>query len=493
MEAREIMNETRSIQNKSFVAAVTKKWAPLLEGIHEPYRRAATAILFENQMQHVRNLSENTTTGNFADFVKFVFPMIRRVWPNLIANNLVSIQPMTGPIGGIFTWEYKYGTSKGTITAGDNMIENFDRYYSSEYIYHEVIATGNGATANYTGNLSWTPVKPFISCPQAQVGLEFTTLVGTAAKRIYDPDGSGDLAGDTGAASTITYSDGAYDITWDGNVDDKAPIYANYFFDMEGANVTVPQVYLDIGLDPIKVSSRKLKFLWSAEAADDLKAIHGMDAEGELVGGVASELALEIDRELIMDMYLGAAAGTNKESFDADVSGLSYSPVEHYMTLLTKIAKVSQEVGKQTLRGPGNWIVTSTRAASLFSAMETHGSFKSVFDGGSMPAGQGTLGQPAPQPPTSPSGFGVYGLGVLQNRWTVYVDPLFPDDQIMIGLKGPTFLDSGMVYAPYVPLQVTPTFLDPDDQNFRKGMRTRYAKKLVNNKYYGLITCSNLP
>jgi len=497
VEARQLLEQEskRSIQDRSFVRAVSKKWEKMLEGISDPYTRGVTAILLENEVNHLYQLKESTTTGSFADFIKFVFPMIRRVWPNLIGNRLASIQPMTGPIGGIFTWEYKYGTTKGTITAGDNMIENFDRFYSSEYIYNELIGTGDGLTANYTGTLTWLPVKPYQACPNAQVVLEFiSTDISDNDMRIYDAagaSGASPLTGDVGAASTITFATGDYDITFNANVKNQEPVYANYYYDMEAATNTVPQINLDISLESIKANSRKLRMLWSAEATDDLRAIHGMDAEGELVAGVASEVALEIDRELIMDMYAGAVASGNSAVFDADPG--TVNPVDHYRNILTPCTKVSQEIGKRTLRGPGNWMVTSPQASVLFAALEAHGDFKSLFSPGPGPAGQGTLGQAAPTPPQGPEGFGVFTMGVLQNRWTVYIDPLFPNDKILVGLKGRTFLDAGMVYAPYVPLQVTSTVLDPDDMQFRKGMRTRYAKKLTNNNFYGIINLQNLP
>ncbi len=501
MEAREMLAE--NIQGRMFndeVANVLQeKWSPLLRGVNDRWERRCMARLFENQMAHLLDeskksplLTEASTTAAIPDYVKFVFPLVRRVWANLIANGLVSVQPMSAPIGGVFFWEYKYGTSKGTITAGQNMIENFDSNYSSERVYHETVGTGNGSTAHYTGTLSWAPVKPYDAFGTA--GIEFTTVVGGVAKRIYDGAGSGTLTGDTGAASTVTYSSGAFDITFSGNVDNAIPIYANYFYSMEAATTTVPEVNVDIQLQPIQAWSRKIKTLWSAESADDLRAMLGMDIESELVGGTASEMQLEIDREIINDLKIAANAGVNKETFDAAVPA-GRTPIEHYSGILTYCDKISQKIHTDTKRGGGNFIVCAPDVKTVFSALARHGDFKVIYNpgAGATAPGMGTGGRPGFPLPAGPQGYGIFEAGTLQDRWRVFVDPYMEAGKAIVGLKGTTFLDSGYVYAPYVPMQVTSTFLDPANFQARKGIRTRYATKLVNSKFYGQLTVTNTP
>ena len=504
MEARTMMTLTENSQGHVYNDAVSRilenKWAWLMDGVDGKWERRTMSRLFENQMSHLKDemrktgvLTEATTAAAIPDYVKFVFPLVRRVWANLFANGLVSVQPMSAPIGGVFFWEYKYGTTKGTITAGDNMIENFDRFYSSERVWNELIATGNGGTAAYAGTLAWLPVKPYDAFGQA--GIEFTSLVSAAAVRIYDADGSGTLTGDTGGASTVVYATGAYSITFSGNLDSAAPLYANYFFNMESASANVPEMNVEISLQPVQAWSRKIKALWSAESADDLRAMLGMDIEGELVGGLASEVALEIDREIVQDLYVAASAGTNIGTFNATVPA-GRSPVEHYSGIITQFDKVATTIHTRTKRGPGNFVVCAPDVNTVISALSRHGDFHGIL-GNNAPmqssAGMGTGGRPDFPLPQAPSGYGIYTSGTLQNRWKIIVDPYFPAGKALVGLKGTTFLDSGYTYAPYVPLQVTSTFLDPANFQARKGLRTRYATKLLNTNFYGLVNVTNTP
>ena len=466
-----------------------KRWGGLMEDGWSDWNKKCMAQLFENEHRHMSalkrkaSLHESTLTTAIPDLVKYVFPLIRRVWSNLIANGLFSIQPMNSPIGGIFYWEYKYGTSKGSITAGDNMIQNFDRHYSSEYVDQEAIGSGT----NLTGTISWKPIRPFGT---GQVGIEF---VGTAdsdgsQKRIYDADGTGTLTGDTGAGSTCNLTSGVYNITFDEAVSN---VVANYFFSMEANADNVPKVNVDITLEAIKAISRKISMYWSAEAADDMQAVLQMAIEPELTAGVANEIALGIDRELIMTAY--GCGTTNTDTFDAAVPP-GRTQVDHFRNITTVLEKVSGEISTRTHRGPGNFIIIGPSVQPVFSALATHGDLVRVTnDIPTPPQGQGVTGRPAFQLPQAPNGWGVYPIGFLQSKWLVIVDPHFPVGKILVGLKGQLFTDSGLVYAPYVPLQVTSPFLDPADFTLRKGMRTRYAKKLVNPDFYGVISVTNLP
>lgn len=465
------------------------KWNPLIDSSWTPWTRRCMARLYENTenqlraMQYTGPLMEATSASDIPDLVKYLFPKIRRVWSSLLANNLFSVQPMSSPIGGIFFWEYKYGTSKGTITAGDNMIANFDRYYTSEYVDSEAIGDGT----NLTGTLSWKPVKGYAT---GQVGIEF---VGTAdsdgsTKRIYDGDGTGTLTGDTGAASTLVLATGVYDITFSEAV---SGVVANYFFSMEAASDNVPQMRANIILEPIKASSRKLKMLWSKEAQDDMMAVLNDSMDGQLTDGGINEMALEIDREILMTAY--GSGTTNTGVFDAAVPP-GRTQVDHFRNITTVIEKVSGEIATRTKRGPGNFMIIGPSVQPVFGALATHGDLRVIYDGPIMtPQGQGTQGRPFFQLPQAPNGYGIYPLGTLQSRWLVIVDPHFPSGKIMVGLKGELFADSGVVYAPYRPLEVTQSFYDPADFTIRKGLCTRYAKKVVNADFYGIITVTNLP
>lgn len=485
-----ISESTGTIADEYLSERLIQKWDRMIDSGLDEWTKRSMAMLFENEQNHLTSLmrkygtlTESTTSAAIPDLVKSIFPVVKRVWANLVANVLFSVQPMMSPVGGIFYLEYKYGTSKGTITAGDNMIENFDRYYTSEYIDQEAIGDGT----NLTGTLSWYPVKAYGT---GQVGIEF---VGTAdsdssEKRIYDADGSGTLTGDTGAASTVTYATGVYDITFDEAV---SGVVANYFYSMEGASDNIPQMRVSATLEAVKAHARKLKMIHTTEAADDMRAVLNMDVGSFLTQGGINEMALGIDRELIMTAY--GSGTTNTDTFDAAVPP-GRTQVDHFRNIMTTIDKVSGEIARRTQRFPGNFIVIGPDVQPIFGALSTHGDMKQVYTNvPEIPQGQGVLGRPAFQLPQAPSGWGVYPMGFLQNKWVVIVDPYFPAGKIMVGLKGPDFTDSGVVYAPYRPLEVTDSFLDPADFTVRKGLQTRYAKKVVNANFYGIITVTNLP
>jgi hypothetical protein len=426
MQARQlVLNESRrSIADKGFIQSLIGKWGELLEGIDNPYTRGVTAMLMENESQWLQGLEEETKTINVGSFTKFIFPVLRRVFPNLIANEIVSVQPMTAPVGAVFFFDYKYGSNKGATQAGAIFPRDFDRDYSSEFVRDEALATGDGALYGGAGGamasvLAWTPVRPL----NADLGFSLQILdldaTGTAIQTAID-NGAGGFTGDV-AAGAVNYGSGAvtaFKFTAAPATGNR--IVARYFYDGE-LNTKIPQVNLDITRQPIEAIPRRLKALWSSEAAEDLRAFHGLDAETELVSGIAQEIALEI----------------------------------------------------------------SARIAQL----TTHGDFRPLWvSGGASPYGPADM----PRPLTQHGQFGIYKAGTLMNKWVVYEDPFFESDKMLVGLKGASFLDAGFVWAPYIPLQVTPTFLDPADFSFRKGLRTRYGKKVLRSEYYGRVTFTGL-
>jgi hypothetical protein len=461
MEMRDIARRRFPI-DEGYAQSLVRKWRPLLEGIDNEYKKVVTAVLLENQSNHLKTLTEETRSTNVGEFIKYIFPIIRRVWPNLIANEIVAVQPMTAPVGAIFYYELKYATTKGATTAGKEMIKNLDVYYSSEQVKGEIIGTGDGSTTHFTHTANFVPLKK-------------NTVVVTAGTVVGTDDGAGNIVG-TGITGTVDYETGAIDVTFSTAPDAGVPIVLDYRYDME-INKEIPQLMIDIAIAEVRAETRKLKAVWSPEAADDLRAFHGIDAEVEIVAGLASEIALEIDREIIG--ILRENANENVDTWSKTIpSGVS--EVDHYRSILTPITRVSNLIHKKTLRGPANWIITGPEVATILSQLATHGFYRPIF----APA---TSEVTAPPENVGIPGYGIYKAGVLANRWTVYVDPYFPDGEILIGLKGPSFLDSGFVYAPYVPLQMTPTFLDPSDFSYKKGMRTRYAKKLVRPEFYGKV------
>jgi hypothetical protein len=493
-EARSLPGTMSSLKDANLYSALTEKWNPFLKGIDNKHVREVTAVLLENVSQDLQKINEDsgTMTPAVGEFTKFVFPIVRRVWPNLIANNLVSVQPMTAPVGAIFYLEYQAGSNKGGWVAGQNFIQNLpDTNYSGSQITNETEGIAKDGVTVFSSGLQWQPVVP----SSVTITINDTTVI-TAID-----DGNGNLVNPTGktgiaAGSVINYQSGVFTINLTAATGKDATVTAVYQYNNE-FNSQVPTMNINISMFPVQAQTRKVKALWSAEAADDLRAFHGIDAEAELVTGVASEIALEVDREILYDLLNSVAGATNPNTtgWTATVPSTVWADVYWIRSLLTQITYVSQQVHKRTLRGPANWIVTSPSVASLFLQLATHGDFRPVYSAEGTP-----LGSPIEQ--SGVPGYGIYKLGVLQNRWTVYVDPYMSENPtatgtnvsgtILIGLKGASFLDTGYVYAPYIPLQVTPTFLDPSDFSFRKGLRTRYAKRLMNSDFFGSVVVKGL-
>jgi hypothetical protein len=495
--SRHMMEEgsgARTILDESYVHSLDRKWGALLEGIparnaQERHVRAVSAMLFENQAQHLRSLNEETRSLNVGSFTKFIFPILRRVFPNLISNEIVSVQPMTAPVGAVFYMDYIYSTTKGPTTAGNVMPRDFDKDYTSEFVNGEICATGDGV--NYGGvggalnvNLSFTPVRPLnTSLGFSVIVKELNPTTGAVLQTATD-DGAGNFG--SGGTGVINYSNGSisnFKFTTIPVLGSQ--IKAFYYYDGE-MNTKIPTMSLDVKKKLIEAVPRRLKALWSSEAAEDLRALHGVDAETEMVATTANEIALEIDREIIGELFQ-ASTGTSA-TFDR-IPPAGIPELDHLRSMLTQISTVSNLIHKKTLRAPANWIVTSPEISALLTQLTTHGDFRAAYVSG-MDSPYGPAD--APRPLSQHGQFGIYKVGTLMNKWMVYEDPFFARDQMLIGLKGATYLDSGYAWAPYIPLQITATFLDPNDLSFRKAMRTRYGKALLRPEFYGQMRVLNL-
>ena len=255
-----------------------------------------------------------------------------------------------------------------------------------------------------------------------------------------------------------------------------------------GVNDTIPEI--DIKVDSIAVTAltRKLKAKWTPELAQDLNAYHNLDAEVELTSVLSEQIALEIDQEILNDLVQGATGGTlywsrrpgrflDRES-GADITSATAPPdftgtvSEWYETLMETINDVSARIHRKTLRGGANFIVCSPEVASILEFTAGFRASVAVDDEG--------------------GSWGAQNVGSLSKKMDVYVDPYFPRGLILVGRKGNSFLESGYVYAPYVPLQVTPTIFNPDTFAPTKAVMTRYAKQMVRSDMYGLVICRDL-
>ena len=240
----------------------------------------------------------------------------------------------------------------------------------------------------------------------------------------------------------------------------------------------IGEVSFDLQSVTVSVTERKLRATWSPELAQDVSAFHNIDAEAELTALLSEQIAAEVDREILRDLRKGAA-WTAKWDYNEWKYGnggsayVGYTQKDWNQTLVTKINQISAQIHKTTLRGGANWIVVSSEVSAVFDDLE-------YFH----------VSNAAPE--QDQYNMGIEKIGSLAGRYQVYRDPYFPANKILIGHKGKSLLDAGYIYAPYVPLQLTPTMYNPFTMTPIKGIMTRYAKKMVNNRYFGVITCHGI-
>jgi hypothetical protein len=258
-------------------------------------------------------------------------------------------------------------------------------------------------------------------------------------------------------------------------------------WEMESSSA-LPEIAIKVDSTAITAVTRKLKASWTPELAQDLNAYHNLDAEVELTGILSEQIALEIDQEILSDLISGAKAnklywsrrpglfvnrvtGADATSLDSppDFTG---SVSEWYETLIETINDVSADIHRKTLRGGANFLVCGPEVANIlefttgFRASVTHDD--------------------------ATGSVGAVQIGSINKKWDLHVDPYFPRNVVLVGRKGSSFLESGFVYAPYVPLQVTPTIFNTEDFTPRKAVMTRYGKKMVRPDMYGLVVVRDL-
>lgn len=482
------------MQNIPINETVVKRWEPIVHDIPDAYVRAVTAQLLENQAlaNTAESLKEDspTTVGKLGTFQKFSFPLIRRVFPKLIANSIVATQPMNSPTSQIFYL--------GSTRVGLN---------GAEQLYSKYKLTYKGLTTN--------PILSGANLAGSAVASGF------AMSSVYAASNAGPLA--TFGGKIAAFPNSATILGY--SVSAGEALSGNQ----------IPEMNIHIQQQPVSARTRKLRALWTIEASQDLKAYHNLALESELTNLLTQELRLEIDRELIEDLRtiaynpsatvggweIGALDfansnnftnqgqfhptpnnGTTTESFipvsylydfaaSADVNpfgkdsnvfaidlgvtnGMTFAPqhIGHvYSNLLAVINFASQDIFKTTHRGPGTWMLTSPVIGALLeSAAKLEG------------------GLPSADGPTN-MGKNVQFRGKFAGKYDLYIDPLYPEDEILMGYKGNSPMDTGFVYCPYIPLQQLPTVVDPQTFQPRKGLLTRYGKAAVApaSRFYRII------
>jgi len=466
--------------------ALCDKWAPILEGVEDTYTRETTAVLLENQARHVlaeqskSGMLEEATTavGNLGTFQKFAFPLVRRVFPELIANKVVGVQPMQGPVSQVFY--LGMDRTKGNAEGGQ-----------TETVYSKHKLTYKGNTAGKHGNTG---------------GLD-------ANSGTFDASNSEVSAGM--GVETMGMDIAAFPVS------STISGFATSAGEALGTGATsIPDLSFHIEQQAVIAKTRKFRALWTIEAAQDLKAYHNLDLERELTDLLGKEVALEIDREILEDLrsiaydaidsdndlfnraaldnagsnaFPQSDAGPNGDyeyGFTTDnaenlggnpnvtfvdfaTTALSLAPRhvgEVYSNLLAAVNFAAQDIYKTTFRGAGNYIITSPIVAAMLQSA-------AKLEGGIDASEAGQLGA------------NIQYKGKWAGMYDVYVDPMWPEDEILVGYKGANAMETGYVYSPYIPVQMLPTVVDPDSFQPRKGLITRYGKTAISpsSRWYRIV------
>ena len=606
-----LQNLTEGIVNRDLSRegeAILNKWEKtgLLEGLEGDFNRNQMAVLLENQAKELLRESNSMAGGDVEGFAAVAFPIVRRVFGGLLAQKLVSVQPMSLPSGLVFFMDFvkqapetgnsqlDHDASRDGVVAATSRQAGFP---GAPSVYGgNVVASGleGGVTLNGDQRAAGQATPQFYDLIQghsaARGDLDITldanggmndncdivaiTLDGTLTPEQlealeYDPDlisitdssvatvvtlDLADLNAATNAGGSaefprcvrpdarhieVTAQNGAAlgdnqrvvrrlskfvqaDPKGAGTpvdclklvilggvaVADTNPIRLEFAladnfvhgantdlgsvmgasaWEMEGS-AALPEIAIKVDSTAITAVTRKLKASWTPELAQDLNAYHNLDAEVELTGILSEQIALEIDQEILSDLIAGASASklywsrrpglfVNRET-GRDATSLQAPPdftgsvSEWYETLVETINDVSADIHRKTLRGGANFLVCGPEVANIleftsgFRASVTHDD--------------------------ATGSVGAVQIGSINKKWDLHVDPYFPRNVILVGRKGGSFLESGFVYAPYVPLQVTPTIFDADDFTPRKAVMTRYGKKMVRPDMYGLVVVRDL-
>lgn len=430
-----------------------------MEGLDNDYRRALVATLLENAKRHFDTLDETQRTMQIGTYEKYVFPIIRMVFGNLVAGDLVSLQPLPAPTGLVFYMDAVAGKTKGKIKKGTKL---FDAQSGPERSYHltdEVVESESvGLTSSdvKTGTLSYIPVRPGT--------VDFTD----GTYHITD-DGNGNLIGDIAAGTnTINYATGEFALKFTDAHNDADEVTVTYEFDMEavdGANL--PQMEIQLTASPVVTRPNKLVFRFSMEAEQDAMAVHGLVLDTELVTLATNRISQEINEKIIRHLRQIAYNAGNPVRFDPRPPvGVSYK--DHKEILIDAFTETSNMIYQQTQRVQGNWIVMGMNVANIVETL--------------VPAFIKT--------PPQTGVAGIRKIGTLGD-WVCYKDSAYPANEWLMGAKSGNFLDTGYIHAVYQGL-ISTNPITLDDFITRRGLMTRTAQKVVNPRFYarGVLSTS---
>ena len=553
MDFKELTEGIERPDRKAEAARLVAKWdkTGLLEGLKDTHRdkaKSRMARLLENQAASL--LTESSTVSDIIGFQNVAFPIVRRVFGGLIANELVSVQPMSLPSGLLFYLDYRFDsvkagnlnddfttggslfgaqTAPGTANLAKQGLYNLATSFAqrekiSTATFSGTLGTVSLADINWDPELSGSSTLQKLTLTNAYSTLsaiaeaandvgalkQWVPVSGSSTSNSASTDGTPVQLGQLIVYRRHTKASGN-DLVFivDNSVGPATGVEAvkvSYIVQSRlnggtSGTLTLPEWESDLGSTPVPTipeidlriqsvavtaSSRKLKAKWTPELAQDLAAYQNLDAEVELTQVLSEAIALEIDREILADLLYNAT-GANfywsrkpgnflDKTTGNTASGATFTGTvrEWYETLIETIIDVANNIHRKTLRGAANWLVTSPDVATILEASVLYKPVLSM------------------DPKETMFTVGTEKVGTLNNRFTVYKDPYFLRNRILVGYKGGSFLETGFVYAPYVPLIVTPTIYAPEDFTPRKGVMTRYAKKLVRSDFYGTVTVQDM-
>jgi len=545
----ESANPWKSLQSDA--AKLSSKWnkTGLLEGLTNVEANNMSLLLENQAKQLVMEQSDTgggSSAGSFSvgqseNWAGIALPLVRKVFAQIAAKEFVSVQPMSMPSGLVFFLDFQYGTAKDPFTVGGSLYGNRNatgefpfatpapsgglygtgRFtYSTNQFSSSAITIATGSLI-VSGTLATTNFDSDYSASVASGTIKAITLV-TASTNIpyFDMDavrGFLILSGSTITAAnnlqqfttfdytnnTITFfvsastgtiaPAGAYTILYN-KATQMSPYNVGDFEDSSSfavpnaesnTTIVIPEINVKMQSQAITAKTKKLKAVWTPEFSQDLAAYQNIDAEAEVTNIMSEYISMEIDLEILDMLIEDAAAGTeywstinnnvySNGAFAVQTSGFYNTQGQWFQTLGTKIQKLSNKIHQLTLRGGANFIVTSPTVATV---LESIPGFASNNNGDAA---------------QMEYAFGVQKAGQLNGRYTVYKNPYMTENIMLLGYRGSQFLEAGAVFAPYVPLIMTPLVYDPDTFTPRKGLLTRYAKKMLRPEFYGKIYIQGL-
>jgi hypothetical protein len=531
---------------------LSKKWAKsgLLEGLKD-YDRNNMSVILENQAKQLVMEQSSTggnvtngatfTPGNGEQWAGVALPLVRKIFGQIAAKEFVSVQPMNLPAGLVFYLDFQYGNNiplpfqKGNSVYGNLQQTNNSGFgntatgglygqgrfgYSinqfSQSATPTVVAQATNAQINFNTAYSGSGLNSTLVAVTFTTG-SISTVMDTNGVRAFELSGSANITPanvindftqldnsgniiffltsstvaqvNAQSGSAVVFYNKSTNFQTRGDFEDApqdTPVPFSNPNAASSASIVIPEINVQMKSETISAKTRKLKAQWTPEFAQDLNAYHSLDAEAELTGMLSEYISLEIDLE-ILDMLIENAqtvanwsaqignqinaAGT---AYVSNTNGAYYNQMSWFQTIGIKLQAVSNKIHQLTLRGGANFMVCSPTIATI---LESIPGFAADTDGAA---------------DTMKYAFGVQKIGSLNSRYKVYKNPYMTENTILMGFRGNQFLECGAVYAPYVPLIMTPLVYDPQTFTPRKGIMTRYAKKMIRPEYYGKVYVSNL-